>query len=81
MGKLDLMTNAQSQLEGLVRVGGPFPLTPALSLRERGNRHQSVGKARRAGIIERRTQLLPLPMGEGRGEGNARIQIREAAFN
>ncbi len=49
-------------------LGGPFPLTPALSLRERGKVSQPskcfgvlVGQARNAS--------LPLPAGEGRGEG------------
>jgi hypothetical protein len=81
MERLDSMTNAQSQLGSLLLAGGPFPLTPALSLWEREDRRQLVGKARRAGIIERRTQLLPLPKGEGWGEGKARVQTGGAVIN
>jgi membrane fusion protein, multidrug efflux system len=46
-----------------------FPLTPALSLRERENRRQRVVKSAAPGIFGRRTTCLPLPEGEGRGEG------------
>ena len=54
-----------------------FPLTPALSLGERENRRQSVGKAEITERVERCALLLPLPKGEGRGEGeqDARQQI------
>ena len=46
-----------------------FPLTPALSRRERENHPQSVGYAGAVRILDSRASLLPLPMGEGRGEG------------
>jgi len=46
-----------------------FPLTPALSLRERGNRLPLAVEAEALGILECRTTRLPLPKGEGRGEG------------
>jgi lysophospholipase L1-like esterase len=58
--------------------GGSFPLTPALSLGERGKRSQLVGVAA-AGfcsvdirIAESEQRLFPLPGGEGQGEGKAR---------
>jgi len=46
-----------------------FPLTPALSLRERENCRQSVGETNRRTKFESRPPLLPLPRGEGWGEG------------
>jgi hypothetical protein len=58
-----------------------FPLTPALSLRERENRHSvflvisSAGFAKRhSGISAERESLFPLPQGEGQGEGERRVQ-------
>jgi hypothetical protein len=46
-----------------------FPLTPALSPGERGNRRQSVGKTGVDETFVRLTWLFPLPAGEGQGEG------------
>jgi 5-methyltetrahydrofolate--homocysteine methyltransferase len=52
-----------------------FPLTPALSLGERENRSQSLGKPTTAfsseasRISESEQRLSPLPKGEGRSEG------------
>src|ERR1035437_10827635 len=48
---------------------GLFPLTPALSPRERENSRQSVGESEDAENCEMRPLRLPLPRGEGRGEG------------
>jgi hypothetical protein len=45
-----------------------FPLT-ALSLGEREKRRQSVDESSGAGVVESRPCLLPLPQGEGQGEG------------
>jgi hypothetical protein len=53
----------------LVLLGSPFPLTPALSLEERENPRQSVGESGGGGMPESGAWLLPLPRGEGRGEG------------
>src|SRR3989442_660464 len=47
-----------------------FPLTPALSLRERENRRPSVGEYEVVGTFERCALFLPLPEGEGRGENS-----------
>ena len=63
-----------------VRLGGQaaFPLTPALSLRERENGSQrvvgpsltgSTSEQKRAESAEGGRAVLPLPEGEGRGEG------------
>jgi Fe-S-cluster-containing dehydrogenase component/DMSO reductase anchor subunit len=49
--------------------GGRFPLTPTLSLGERGNSRQQVVESEVAASSQERTLLLPLPEGEGRGEG------------
>src|SRR5260370_1418212 len=48
---------------------GCFPLTPTLSLGERENCRPSVGESIARRNFARRTLLLPLPGGEGRGEG------------
>src|SRR5437867_2301245 len=53
---------------------GWLPLTPALSLGERGNPRPAVGHASVAGIFERREWLFPLPEGEGQGEGKAAVR-------
>ena len=47
----------------------PFPLTPALSLRERENGRQRAGESEPSGMFERWRRWLPFPEGEGRGEG------------
>src|SRR5437870_6182310 len=51
-----------------------FPLTPALSLGERGNLFGCFGTSDGARFVDGLTAILPLPEGEGRGEGegNAR---------
>jgi cytochrome c oxidase assembly protein subunit 15 len=50
-------------------LGSPFPLTPPLSPGERENPRQSADESGGVGILENRPRLLPLPEGEGRGEG------------
>src|SRR6266446_10290926 len=46
-----------------------FPLTPALSLRERENQGPRYDNSKRLGLSDALPMLLPLPEGEGRGEG------------
>ncbi len=52
-----------------------FPLTPALSLREREQQASDWSFAdgywanSGTGVIDRRWTILPLPRGEGQGEG------------
>jgi hypothetical protein len=46
-----------------------FPLTPALSLRERENNRQRLRETGTQVNVKRLTPILPLPGGEGRGEG------------
>ncbi len=46
-----------------------FPLTPALSLRERVPRRQLFEEPVALGLFEGQDAVLPLPEGEGWGEG------------
>jgi len=48
-----------------------FPLTPALSPRERENRSQAVGETAALEKSENERKLFPLPEGEGQGEGKS----------
>jgi len=58
-----------------------FPLTPALSLGERGKRSQIIGKATAEGcsiaaeFYQRIQRLFPLPWGEGQGEGEGNANL------
>ena len=54
----------------------PFPLTPALSRRERGNVSQR-SKCCCVPVGRTRNACLPLPAGEGWGEGERRGQSSE----
>jgi len=51
----------------LVLLTNPFPLTPALSPREREQPGPAIGRSCAAGFVGRLTRILPLPEGEGRG--------------
>jgi hypothetical protein len=52
-------------------MGWSVPLTPALSLGERENSRQSVGESKRVRTASEWASPLPLPWGEGWGEGEA----------
>ncbi len=56
---------------------GPFPLTPALSLRERENQGSHCDNFNRLGCSNALPMMLPLPEGEGRGEGEQTVRIPE----
>ena len=58
-----------------------FPLTPALSPRERENGPLSVGLTGVLGFVESRDAWLPLPRGEGRGEGNRTHNARRVGIH
>ena len=59
----------------------PFPLTLTLSPAERGQplarflKFESLRAAPSRAFTKRLETILPLPKGEGRGEGKARVQI------
>src|SRR6267378_8155881 len=55
----------------------PFPLTPALSLREREHHRQHLRQPEPLGVVATRSLVLPLPEGEGRGEGERGLEIAD----
>ena len=55
-----------------------FPLTPALSLRERECRRASGGEFGGRDILRAYTWWFPVPEGEGQGEGEGNIRMMEA---
>ncbi|MEI7939336.1 MAG: DEAD/DEAH box helicase [Verrucomicrobiota bacterium] len=57
----------------------PFPLTPALSPRERESAPQSVAESNSASHVESRPAVPPLPKGEGRGEGEPATRTGKTA--
>jgi hypothetical protein len=56
----------------------PFPLTPALSPRERGPRTPTQDDTGRLRPRAAPAQVLPLPNGEGRGEGEGAVALSTA---
>jgi hypothetical protein len=62
---------------GIVRVA--FPLTPALSLRERESLRPTLEISNALRHADRLATILPLPEGEGRGEGEPRVQTESPA--
>src|SRR5204863_308653 len=57
--------------------GGFFPLTPALSPKERENRGPVLRHTRAPELFQRQRAGLPLPKGEGRGEGEGSARSPE----
>src|SRR6266478_5759245 len=56
---------------------GPFPLTPALSLRERENQGPRWNNSKWRPFSNALPMILPLPEGEGRGEGERIVRRSE----
>ncbi len=54
---------------------GPFPLTPALSLREREKQKPRCDNSKPLPLSAALPVMLPLPEGEGRGEGEQIVRI------
>ncbi len=59
--------------------GVPFPLTPALSLGEREPIRPHVPALKHCRFVPRRAASLPLPKGEGRGEGEQDARLPNVA--
>ena len=80
-------SDSGSDTDGVRTASVSFPLTPALSLSprcragaaggERGNPLQCFARSNRARFADGLAAILPLPKGEGRGEGN-RTQLNLA---
>ena len=58
-----------------------FPLTLALSLRERGQRIPRCDESRGSGLAKLRRAILPLPLGDGEGERFAELECRMAILS
>src|SRR5712664_1675218 len=58
----------------LVNVVATSPLTPARSLRKREHRIPRRDESKCSGLANARRAILPLPKGEGRGEGEAPLE-------
>jgi len=55
----------------------PFPLTPALSLRERENQAPYCTNSERLGFSNALPAIPPLPGGRGQGEGERALEIAD----
>src|SRR2546422_1054775 len=60
---------------GLEPVQGPVPPHPALSLRERVQRSATLENSGGLRFANRLATILPLPKGEGRGEGKRIVRF------
>src|SRR5438093_6407741 len=67
--------SSRCEINGLS--SAPFPLTPALSPGERENRLPFLWQSAACPFVESGITCLPLPKGEGRGEGKSGMSPRE----
>jgi superfamily I DNA/RNA helicase len=65
----------------LGKAGALFPLTPTLSLGEREHRPQRAEYSEHSGLSPEQPTALPLPKGEGRGEGEQNVRLSERPAN
>ena len=79
IGNLRLCPSLPGVYETDVTQCGWFPLTPALSPRERENRRQCLSKLEALGFGQRRGAWLPLRKGEGWGEGKRCVRPIQGA--
>jgi hypothetical protein len=77
----ELKEEAIAKAVSLGRPHGLFPLTPALSPREREPRCQRLCEFEALGFFARREMILPLPWGEGWGEGERAAVLRVKGIN
>src|SRR6266481_8091228 len=77
--KSERIPNFKSQCKTLAvcNFQGPFPLTPALSLRERENQEPRWNDSKQRPFSNAPPMMLPLPEGEGRGEGERIVRTPE----
>ncbi len=74
----DLLTRLHRALVGGAPTAGQFPLTPALSPGERESLAAELDDQLAAEISPARREVLPLPKGEGRGEGEQSAEVQQA---
>ena len=76
--KIEIRTpRASCKIPAVSTLQGTFPLTPALSLRERENQEPRCDDSKWLGFTNTLPMMLPLPEGEGRGEGERSVRIPE----
>jgi len=68
-----------SQVSHDRHVDNPFPLTPVLSPGERETRNSALAVEGSCGLAKNWSTILPLPRGEGRGEGERCERIWDRA--
>jgi hypothetical protein len=70
------MRRANYKTPAVLTFQGPFPLNPALSLGERENQAPHCNNSKRLAFSNALPWMLPLPEGEGGGEGERIVRMR-----